>query len=189
MIEKIFYMKPIKRTITVWVIFFLIQWITFGAGYFTHKEAWNSVEITVADTGINSAILIFINNFILVSLIILGNIFARFGRVSIGGVILLIQGVIIGWTAGTNSFLFPFESLKEANINYFKIGLWELSAYAIICGVTITKSLYISETFPPKKWISEKKIKDIKFNTTEIILLLTGFVLLVGSALVEGFFI
>lgn len=189
MLKRIYSLKPVKRTIIVWIIFFAIQWGVFLLGYMTHKDAWTNVNVLVPDTGLKAGILIFINNFILTLLIAGGNIFARFGSISIGGVILIVQGILIGWTAGTNGFQYPFESLSAANLNYLKIGLWELSAYAIICGVTITKSLYISETFPPKSWIVERKLKDIKFDQTEKALLVLGYALLIIAALIEGYFI
>lgn len=189
MIRKIYGMEPVKRVVIVWLAFFIIQWVVFGAAYLTHKEAWVNVQTGVPDTGMNSALAILANNGILLILIVAANLFARFGSVSLGGLILIIQAVMIGWTAGTNGFTFPFTSIGAANMNYLRIGLWELSAYAIVGGVTLTKSLNISETFPPKEWVVSKKLKDITFDRTEERLLILAAVLLAFAALMEGFFI
>ena len=60
-----------------------------------------------------------------------GNLLVRFGSVTPGLLVLLVQGAAIGWVAGTNSFEVPFASVAAANMQYLRIGLWETSAYAI----------------------------------------------------------
>ena len=189
MIKKIYGMEPVKRVIIVWLAFFIIQWAVFLVAYLTNPEAWVNVQTGVPDRGMDSALAILANNGILLILIVAANLFARFGSVSLGGLILIIQAVMIGWTAGTNGFAFPFPNLGAANMNYLKIGLWELSAYAIVGGVTLTKSLNISETFPPKSWVVSRKLKDITFDKTEERLLILAAVFLAVAALMEGFFI
>jgi hypothetical protein len=189
MIKRIYAMAPVRRVVIVWLAFFIIQWAVFLLAYLTNPEAWVNVQTGAPGRGMDSALAILANNGILLILIVAANLFARFGSVSLGGLILTIQAVMIGWTAGTNGFSFPFTSLGAANMNYLKIGLWELSAYAIVGGVTLTKSLNISETFPPKDWVVSRKLKDITFDKTEERLLILAAVLLVFAALMEGFFI
>jgi hypothetical protein len=189
MVRRLCDQTPIRRTLIVWGVFMAVQWVVFLVGFLTHRSAWVDVQLSVPDTGVRSSLLILGNNLLVVSLIVAGNLFARFGNLSLGGLILLIQGVTIGWTAGTNGFYFPFASVAEANINYLKIGLWEVSAYAIICAVTISKSLNIADTFPAKKWSVTRKLSDLRWSAQERALLAVGFSFLVIAALVEGFFI
>jgi uncharacterized membrane protein SpoIIM required for sporulation len=189
LLKRIYNMNPVTRTLVVWCLFMAIQWAVFLVGFLTHRSAWMNVQVLTPDTGVRSSLLIIANNLVVVGLIVLGNLFARFGSLSIGGIVLLIQGVVIGWTAGTNGFQYPFATVAEANLNYLKIGLWEVSAYAIICAVTMTKSLNIAETFPPKKWSTTRKVSDIVWDRQEKSLLLVGLAFLVIAAFVEGFFI
>lgn len=180
---------PLKRAAAVWGLFMAVQWSVFLIAYLTHPQAWIDVELFVPDTGVRSSLLILANNLLVIGLIAGANLFARFGNLSLGGLVLLIQGITIGWTAGTNAFQFPFASVADANLNYLKIGLWEVSAYAIICAVTMTKSLNISETFPPKKWSVTRKLSDLHWDSQEKALSLVGLLLLAGAAVIEGFFI
>ena len=63
---------------------------------------------------------------------------------------------MIGWLAGANGFEVPFINVTAANMQYLRIGLWETTAYSLVCGVTLTKSLLISETFPPKNGLKHE---------------------------------
>ncbi len=119
----------------------------------------------------------------------LGNVFVRFGPLTPGLVILLLQGIMIGHVAGANSFEFPFASVAEANIQYLKVGLWEITAYSLVCAVTLTKSLYVAGTFPAKQWSEVRKLKDIVFSAPEKMLFGASLILLVVSAYVEAFLI
>jgi len=189
LLKRIYNENPVTRTIVVWCLFMAIQWTVFLIGFLTHRSAWVNVEVLTPDTGVSSSLFIIANNLVVVALIVVGNLFARFGSLSIGGLVLLVQGVAIGWTAGTNGFQYPFATVAEANLNYLKIGLWEVSAYAIICAVTITKSLNISETFPPKKWSVTRKLSDLVWDGQEKALLFVGLAFLIIAGFVEGFFI
>lgn len=189
LLKRIYNQNPITRTIVVWCLFMAIQWTVFLIGFLTHRSAWVNVEVLTPDTGVSSSLFIIANNLVVVVLIVVGNLFARFGSLSIGGLVLLVQGVAIGWTAGTNGFQYPFATVAEANLNYLKIGLWEVSAYAIICAVTMTKSLNISETFPPKKWSVTRKLSDLVWDGQEKALLFVGLAFLIIAGFVEGFFI
>jgi heme/copper-type cytochrome/quinol oxidase subunit 3 len=94
---------------------------------------------------------------------------------------------MIGWLAGANCFEVPFINVTAANMQYLRIGLWETTAYSLVCGVTLTKSLLISETFPPKKWSQTRKLKDIKLSITEIIILLISSIMLIVAAIIETY--
>lgn len=69
----------------------------------------------------------------------------------------------------------------------FAIGLWETTAYALVCAATLTKSLYIADSFPAKRWVETKALKDLTFSRAEQVLGLAGILCLVGAALAEAF--
>ena len=103
------------------VLFQIVLWITFGIAYYFNLDAWNKGAdiihtVSTEDSLFKTFFIIIVNNLILFFLIALGNIFVRFGIVTPGILILLFQGIMIGWTAGTNSFEYPFPSVLEANI-------------------------------------------------------------------------
>lgn len=72
-------------------------------------------------------------------------------------------------------------------MQYFRIGLWETTAYALACAVTLPKSLNIAQTFPAKEWSQTRRLRDVSLSTVERGLLLLGGVVLVGAAIVETF--
>lgn len=187
----IYRMGVFKRFVIIWSIFQVVLWGTFGIYYSLNTGAWKhlpSAEVAASDPdGLLMTFLYIIgNNLLLFMLIAFGNMFVRFAMVTPGILIILVQGVMIGAVAGTNSFEFPFTSVMEANIQYLKVGLWETTSYAMICAVTLTKSLNISETFPAKKWAETRKLKDIRFNIAEKSLLFFSVLILVISALIEA---
>jgi len=120
-------------------------------------------------------------------LIALGNLFVRFGNITPGLAILGIQAVIIGWTAGTNAFTEPFQTVTAANAAFLRIGLWETSAYVLICAVTLPKSMLVSSTFPAKAWVKSTPLKDVRFTKLEIVIGGLGLVVLCLAAIVEAF--
>lgn len=163
----------------------------FGITCFFNTDAWTDVPEAGytpggSDVLLKTFLLIIGNNLILLLLIVGGNIFVRFGIFTPGLLVLLIQGIMIGLVAGSNSFEFPFASIREANIQYLKVGLWETTAYALACAVTLTKSLYISTTFPARQWSEVRKLKEITFNAAKKIIAIISVLLLVVSAYIEA---
>lgn len=189
-IGSIYKMGAVKRSVIIWVSFQSILWLVFGIGYFTNSGAWVNVPLIAPTTAAvggwgTTCLFILASNLFICLLIIAGNIFVRFSVVTPGIVVLVIQAVMIGWVAGTNGFEVPFASVGAANLEYLKIGLWETTAYAIACAVTLPKSLNIADTFPAKKWSEVRKFRDIRLNATEIIILILGGISIVGAAVIE----
>lgn len=192
--KSLFKMGAFKRVIITWIIFQGVLWLVFGIIYYLNLDAWNMAPESVhgisnSDGCFRIFLGIIANNLILFLLIVIGNMFVRFGAVTPGLVILLIQGIMIGYVAGTNSFEIPFNSVVEANLQYLRVGLWETTAYALICGVTMTKSLYIADSFPAKQWTRVRTLRDIKFSITEKIFALISVLLLVIAAYIEAIYI
>jgi hypothetical protein len=182
------YESPVpSRTLIVWLAFMAMLWAAFAAGLVTHPDAWANVPPVERETGWSVFQFILRNNFLIAALILAGNIFVRFGTFTPGLVVLGIQAVLIGWTAGTNGFLEPFPSLAAANEAFLRIGLWETTAYALLCSVTIDKSLLIADTFPATKWTESRTWKEIRFTTTEIVVSVLAVLSLLCAAYVEAF--
>ncbi len=120
-------------------------------------------------------------------LIAAGNLFVRFGSVTPGLAILAAKAAQIGWMAGSNAFAPPFASVGAANAAFLRIGLWETTAYAVVCAVTLTKSLYVADSFPARRWLETKGWKDLSFSPTEVAVGLFGILCLLGAAAVEAF--
>ena len=74
-------------------------------------------------------------------------------------------------------------------MQYFRIGLWETSAYAVFCAVTLTKSLLVADSFPAREWTETHTLRSLRFSRTEKALALLAFLFLVGAALVEAFYL
>lgn len=187
MLETIYQKNVVPRTLFIWLVFFAVLWLIFGIAYLTHPQAWGSTVEVQRQTGWDVFATILISNSLLLVLIITGNLFVRFGAITPGLIILAIQAVSIGWTAGTNGFLEPFASVAQANAAFLRIGLWETSAYALLCGVTLPKSVLISDTFPARQWVIQRTLKDLRFSKSELVIATAGVLCLISAAYVEAF--
>jgi len=168
--------------------------VFFVIGYLARPGAWQDVPAiapaSAAVGGVASTLgYIVFRNAIVLLLIGAGNILVRFGSVTPGLLVLLVQGATIGWVAGTNGFEVPFPSIAAANLQYLRIGLWETSAYAVFCGLTLTKSLLVADGFPAKEWVEKHTLSSLKFSRVERILALLTLLFLVGAALVEALYL
>ena len=179
--KNLFEMNPIHRTVVLWIAFMAAMWIVFGIGLVTHPGAYTNLPALDRETGWRVAAFILGNNGVLLLLIIVGNLFVRFGNVTPGLLILAYEAVVIGWTAGTNGFMEPFPSVAAANAAFLRIGLWETTAYVLLCAVTLPKSLNVAATFPAKQWSRTHKLKEIRFSRSEISIAALGIFSLVGA--------
>lgn len=180
-------MHPIQRSVVLWIAFMAAMWTVFGIGLLTHPGAYTNLPEVARATGWQTAAFIMGNNGVLLLLIVAGNLFVRFGNVTPGLLIVAYEAVVIGWTAGTNGFMEPFATVAAANAAFLRIGLWETTAYVLLCAVTLPKSLNVAATFPAKQWSITHKLKEIRFSRSEISIAALGITSLVGAALVEAF--
>lgn len=191
--SNIYNLNAIKRSVIIWIGFQVILWSVFSISYLMNKEAWtNVVEVEAITAAVGGGwwstfLFIVFNNLFICFLIALGNLFVRFGFITPGLIVLVIQAITIGWLAGTNGFELPFESVKAANLQFIKIGLWETTAYALLCAITLPKSLLVANTFPAKKWSLTRKLKDIRLSFAEKIILTFSLVVLIIAGIVETF--
>ncbi len=186
-IKQLYDLPALARTGLLWVVFMVLLWTIFAIGLSTHPEAWLNIVPSEPEKGWNIFGFILVSNSLILALIALGNLFVRFGNITPGLVILGIQAVIIGWTAGTNGFTDPFQSVGTANAAFLRIGLWETSAYVLICAVTLPKSRLVSTTFPAKTWVKSMPLKDLRFTKSEIVIVGLGLVILCFAAAIEAF--
>jgi hypothetical protein len=185
-VKNLFEMGPIWRSVTQWIAFMATLWIVFGIGLVTHPGAYADIPAVDRETGWMVVAFILGNNGVLL-LIIVGNLFVRFGSVTPGLLILAYEAVVIGWTAGTNGFMEPFPSVAAANAAFLRIGLWETTAYVLLCAVTLPKSLNVAATFPAKQWSRTRRLTEVRFRPSEVVIAALGVFALVGAAMVEAF--
>lgn len=185
---QLFRQHVLVRSAVLWLVFMAVLWTVFAVGVATHPDAWTDVTAPVVDTGWDVLLYIVGMNTVLLLLIALGNLFVRFGPVTPGLLVLAWQAIAIGWTAGTNSFVEPFSSVAQANAAFLRIGLWETTAYVLICAVTLDKSLHVADSFPAKQWTEVRRLRDLRFSRTEIVVVLVSLSCLLGAALIEAFY-
>ncbi|MGI5840039.1 MAG: hypothetical protein ACOX8W_10315 [bacterium] len=190
-LDSLYRMDPIRRSATIWVLLQALLWTVFAIGYLANPGAWNGGPAAEPAAGGRLAMFMHIitNNLIVIALIAGGNLFVRFGSATPGLLVLLLQGITIGWIAGANGFAVPFPSPAAANLQYLRVGLWETTAYALACAVTLPKSLLVAPSFPAREWTTVRSLKELHFARTEKWLGLFALAALVGAAIVETFYL
>jgi len=175
------------RAMILWLAFMALLWSAFGVGLAIHPEAWRDVPPPTRDTGWDVLLFILAHNGLLLGLIVVGNLFVRFGVITPGLLILAWQAVNIGWIAGTNAFMEPFPSVAAANAAFLRIGLWEITAYVLIGAATLPKSCLISDEFPPQSWAETRALTDLRFTSREKAVIAGALISFLGAALMEAF--
>lgn len=188
MLKALYRVNPLPRAALIWIGFLSALWIVFGVAYLTHPQAWGTSAYIVRQTGWDVFGYILGRNIPLLLLIVAGNLFVRFGAVTPGLITLAVQAVIIGWTAGTNGFMEPFPTVEEANLAFLRIGLWETTAYALLCAVTLPKSLLVASSFPAQKWDQQRSLKALHFSKTEWLISSAGIFCLISAAILSKHF-
>lgn len=193
-LANIYNLDAITRAVIIWAAFQILMWVVFALAYVTNLNAW--VEVPLVDPSTASVggwtttfLYILSLNLVLTALIVIGNMFVRFGILTPGLVILIYQGIQIGWMAGSNAFEVPFQTIAASSLQFLQVGFWETGVYAIACAITLPKSLYVAETFPAKEWAEVRQLKDLHFSSSEKLLSVLALVFLVGAAIVEANFL
>ncbi|HSK66398.1 MAG TPA: hypothetical protein VK888_05680 [Anaerolineales bacterium] len=185
--DNLYEVPVLPRTLVLWSLFMVLLWTVFTAGWITHLEAWVNVPPVEREAGWPVFWYILRNNFLIVGMISAGNVFVRFGRFTPGLLILGMQALVIGWTAGTNGFVDPFPSIAAANEAFLRIGLWETTAYVLICSATFNESMLVADTFPAVKWTKVTPWNEIRLTFAEIVVSLLAILSLLGAAYGEAF--
>lgn len=179
--------NALSRFAWLWLLFMAITWTVFGVGMLTHSQAWQGVPAIERQVGWPVLGMILGHNLLLLALIAGGNLFVRFGSVTPGLIILIYQAIVIGWTAGTNSFAEPFTSVAAANAAFLRVGLWETTAYVLICAATLPKSLYVADTFPARQWTEVRSVRSLAPTLAEALMAGSAVACVLGAAWVEAF--
>lgn len=184
---KLLSLHVMWRSIVLWLVFMLVMWAVFAIGWLAHPQAWNTGATIHPATGWQVFWFALAHNLLLLALIAAGNLFVRFGSITPGLLILFYQALAIGWLAGSNGFMEPFSSVEAANAAFLRVGLWETTAYVLVCAVTLPKSLLIADGFPARKWTDVRQIRDLRFDRAEILLGGAGLLCLLFAAASEAF--
>ena len=187
LLSKLFRQHVFVRSAVLWAVLMCVLWGVFAVGVWTHPDAWSNIARVEVETGWNALAYIVAMNAMVLLLIVIGNVFVRFGPVTPGLLVLGWQAIAIGWTAGTNSFAEPFSSVAQANAAFLRIGLWETTAYALVCAVTLDKSLNVSDSFPAKRWSEVRRLRDLRFSRAEIAVAVASLTCLLAAAVIEAF--
>jgi hypothetical protein len=187
-LSKLLRLDVLARSGVMWLAFMGTLWTVFAVGVWTHPDAWNNIARVDVETGWGVLAYIIAMNATVLLLIVVGNVFVRFGSITPGILVLGWQAITIGWTAGTNAFSEPFASVAQANAAFLRIGLWETTAYVLICAVTLDKSLNVSDSFPARRWTETRRLRDLNFSRTEIVVAALSLTCLLVAALVEAFY-
>ncbi|HHT28623.1 MAG TPA: hypothetical protein GXZ82_15470 [Firmicutes bacterium] len=186
--KRLYEMGALKRTVIIWTAFMALLWAVFGIAALVYPDAYQLSEDAVPAGQMNALSLftyIVVMNALVGLLIAGGNLFVRFGVVTPGLLVLAYQGIQIGWLAGTNGFATPFSSVWAAHMAFLRVGLWETSAYALVCAVTLPKSLYIAATFPARAWEEERTLHDVRLDKNELAILAVAIIFWLGAAVSE----
>ena len=141
----------VKRTIIIWLLLQAVLWVFFVIGYLARPGAWQDVPAiapaSAAVGGVASTLgYIVFRNAIVLLLIGAGNILVRFGSVTPGLLVLLVQGATIGWVERM-ALRFPFQACS-CQPAVFTHRPMETSAYAVL-RTDSTKSLLLPTVFLP----------------------------------------
>lgn len=179
---------PVVRTLVVWAVMMVVLWVVFAVAVVTHPAAWTDVTAQPLDRGWPLLWLALGANGFILAAIAVGNLFVRFGGLATPGLLVLVmQAVVIGWTAGTNAFAAPFQSVAAANAAFLRVGLWETTAYAVMCAVTLRMSRLVADGFPAREWVQRRSLRQLWVSGVEWALVATSVVLLTGAAVIEAF--
>lgn len=113
----------------------------------------------------------------------------RFGPINVGALYLTVQVVMIGRIAGLNGFEHPMASVGEGLVQFVRVGLWEVTAYVIVAGVTLTKARWIADRLGAKTWREQRTWAELDWSRTERWMLAVAAVLILGSGFVEALWI
>lgn len=186
--SRLFRLDVFARSAVLWLAFMCVLWAVFAVGVWTHPDAWSNNARVEVEIGWGVLAYIIAMNAVVLLLIVIGNVFVRFGPVTPGLLVLSWQAIAIGWTAGTNSFAEPFSSVAQANAAFLRIGLWETTAYVLMCAVTLDKSLNVAESFPARRWSEVRRLRDLRFSRAEIAVAVISLTSLLVAALIEAFY-
>lgn len=186
MLKKLYEKKPMERVIPLFAWFMVLYAAMFLISYLTHGDAWPGVPAAGAAEALKDPIRIIADSGTVVLFIIGGNILVRAGALTPGLAIFLLQAATGGWFGGMNGGPEFFQGIGSYAAGFLKTGFLEYLSYAMFCAGSLALSIKVSEKFPPKEWIVQKKLIDLTFTKDETNVLIAALVVLAASGFVEA---
>lgn len=181
-----------RRFIWMWVLSFSIFSLAWVASYLVLPQGvlrgkLPSTALLGEDVDIVSTFLkIFLFNFIVGGIVFsLCNLF-RVGNVPLGYVAIWGQILIFGLLKGTNSFIYPYETMLASLIGFLRTGLWEFTSYILMTCSTIDFAIYGQESWISNKVTKIKQWSDVKLSKVEKTIYTLGALILLLSAFLEA---
>lgn len=181
-----------KRFIWVWILSFSIFFLAWIAGYLILPQGalrgkLPGTVLLGEDIDVLSTFLkIFLFNFLIGGIVFsLCNLF-RVGDVPLGYVAIWLDILVFGLLKGTNSFIYPYETMLASFIGFLRTGLWEFSAYILMTCSTVNFAIYRQESWLSGKVTRIKQWQDVKLSKTEKGTYVIGVAILAFSAFLES---
>jgi hypothetical protein len=182
----------LRRFILMWALSFSIFFLAWTVSYLILPQGvlrgkLPSTWLFGEDVDVLSTFLkIFITNFIIGGVIFsLCNLF-RVGNVPLGYVAIWGQIIIFGMLKGTNSFIYPYETMFASFIGFLRTGLWEFTAYILMTCSTIDLVIYRQESWISNKVTKIRQWSDLKLSEVEKRVYVLGILILLLSACLEA---
>jgi len=181
-----------KRFVWMWVLSFSVFFLAWVASYLVLPQGilrgkLPSTWLFGEDVDVFSTFLrIFLFNFLIGGIVFtLCNLF-RVGNVPLGYVAIWLQILIFGVFKGTNSFIYPYETMSASFIGFLRTGLWEFTAYILMTCSTVNIAIYRQESWVNSKLTKIKQWNDVKLSKVEKSTYFVGIVILILSAFLEA---
>ncbi len=181
-----------ERFIWVWILSFSIFFLAWIAGYLilpqgTLRGKLPGTGLLGEDIDVLSTFLkILLFNFLIGGIVFsLCNLF-RVGDVPLGYVAIWLDILVFGLLKGTNSFIYPYETILASFIGFLRTGLWEFSAYILMTCSTVNFAIYRQESWLSGKVTRIKQWQDVKLSRTEKGTYVIGVAILAFSAFLES---
>jgi len=192
MIEHLTGSNLLRRFTFMWVLSFSIFFLAWVTSYLALPQGvlrgkLPSTWLFGEDVDVLSTFLkVFITNFVVGGIVFsLGNLF-RVGNVPLGYVAIWGQILIFGVFKGTNSFIYPYETMFASFIGFLRTGLWEFTAYMLMTCSTIDLAIYRQESWVSSKVTKIKQWSDLKLSKAEKTIYALGVLVLLLSAYLEA---
>jgi len=140
-------------------------------------------DIDIASTFLK----IFLYNLIVGGIVFSACNLFRVGDIPLGYVAIWGDILIFGMLKGTNSFIYPYESMFASFIGFLRTGLWEFTSYILMTCSTIDLAIYRQGSWRSNEITKIKQWKDVKLNKVEEVTYALGILVLLLSALLESF--
>jgi hypothetical protein len=181
-----------KRFAWMWTLSFSMFFVAWVAGYLILPQG--ALRGKLPGTGllgedidvISTFLKILLFNFLIGGIVFsLCNLF-RVGDVPLGYVAIWLDILVFGLLKGTNSFIYPYETMTASFIGFLRTGLWEFSAYILMTCSTVNFAIYRQESWSSGRVTRIKQWNNVELSKAEKGTYLIGVIVLLLSAFLEA---